>query len=93
MKASSSHGTCELCKSIFSKVAMARHLVECKQAGSAAIRPGNGQAGHSFHLLTEDRYEKDYWLHLALPMGSPLKKLDSFLRGIWLECCVHLSAF
>ena len=93
MKASSSFGTCELCESTFSKAAMARHLVGCKQAGPAAIRPGIGQAGDSFHLLIEGRCQKDYWLHLALPMRSPLKKLDGFLRDIWLECCGHLSAF
>ena len=30
---------------------------------------------------------------MALPVSAPLRKLDSFLRKTWLECCGHLSSF
>ena len=46
-----------------------------------------------FHLVVEGRYLPEYWLHLLIPSSSPLWYLDNFLRGIWLECCNHLSAF
>lgn len=32
-------------------------------------------------------------MQVAVPMTAPLRKLDHFLRHIWLECCGHLSAF
>jgi hypothetical protein len=44
-------------------------------------------------LLVEGREAKAYWMHVALPVASPLNKLDDFLRHTWLECCGHLSAF
>ena len=36
---------------------------------------------------------KWYWLHVEIPASAMLSELDNFLRGIWLECCGHLSAF
>ncbi|MBI2301375.1 MAG: hypothetical protein HYU66_20910 [Armatimonadetes bacterium] len=42
---------------------------------------------------TAGRYEPDYWLHLEMPATAQLYWLDSFLRGIWLECCGHMSGF
>ncbi len=32
-------------------------------------------------------------MHVELPASVPLGTLDAFLRGIWLECCGHLSGF
>ena len=32
-------------------------------------------------------------MHLDVGGDATLKNLDGFLRGIWLECCGHLSAF
>ena len=46
-----------------------------------------------FHLLVEGRYAPEYWMHLRVPAGMKLNKLDDFLRATWLECCGHLSAF
>ncbi|HYI11228.1 MAG TPA: hypothetical protein VEK57_19385 [Thermoanaerobaculia bacterium] len=34
-----------------------------------------------------------YWLDLDVKSNAPLQQLDEFLRGIWLECCGHLSSF
>ena len=44
-------------------------------------------------LLVEGAYGSDYWLCLDVQADATLKKLDTFLRGIWLECCGHLSQF
>ncbi|MCT4634381.1 MAG: SEC-C metal-binding domain-containing protein [Firmicutes bacterium] len=40
-----------------------------------------------------DLYEADYFMHILIDKKATLKLLDDFLRGIWLECCGHLSEF
>src|SRR5271157_846844 len=79
-------GTCSLCEKSFSRASMTRHLKTCSL-------PADQSTKQSFHLFVEARYNKTYWLHLAVPAEAPLSKVDAFLRGIWLECCGHLSAF
>lgn len=70
---------------------MTRHLKAC---GAAVARSSGAlPSSRSFHLFVEARYNKQYWLHLAVPAQAPLSRLDAFLRDIWLECCGHLSAF
>ena len=34
-----------------------------------------------------------FWLDLEIKADATLRRLDEFLRSIWLECCGHLSAF
>ena len=34
-----------------------------------------------------------YWMHLEVDSNAKLRDLDAFLRGIWVECCGHLSMF
>jgi hypothetical protein len=34
-----------------------------------------------------------YWLCFAVKPSATLENLDTYLRGIWLECCGHLSEF
>src|SRR5579863_6785170 len=84
----SSSGTCNLCNRSFSKAAMARHLSVCKDPNKPET-----SGIQSLHLIVEGGHPKIYWLHLAVPPQLTLSKLDKFLRGIWLECCGHLSAF
>ena len=71
---------------------MTRHLKSC------LTHPANesgepGRRGECFHLLVEDAYRPEYWLHLSVPSAAKLEDLDDYLREIWLECCGHLSAF
>ena len=87
MSSPSSTGTCTLCGKSFNRSAMSRHLKTCTLAPPA--KPNSP----AFHLFIDARHDKSYWLHVAIPMESPLRLLDAFLRGIWLECCGHLSAF
>ena len=84
-----STGTCALCGEDFGKAAMTRHLVKCR----AEHTPGKGKFRKTFHLKVEGRYLPEYWLHIEIPAEATLRTLDAFLRGIWLECCGHLSAF
>ncbi len=50
--------------------------------------PSDG--GVSYHLRVE---AGPYFLQLLMDGDATLKKLDAFLRKIWLECCGHLSRF
>jgi len=91
-----SNGKCNLCGGTFGKTAMTKHLKECKQKNgvSKTSSPGRGSGKtKTFHLVAEGRYSPDYWLHLEVPANAKLETLDDFLRGIWLECCGHMSAF
>lgn len=44
-------------------------------------------------LYITDPECKKYWLYILIPVNYELKDLDDFLKGIWLECCGHLSRF
>ena len=46
-----------------------------------------------YHLLAQDNWDTDYWMHLEMPGNAILKDLDDYLRAIWLECCGHMSQF
>ena len=50
--------------------------------------------GHdqSLHLKVHDG-NGIYWMQLAVRADTTLRQLDGFLRGMWLECCGHLSEF
>ncbi len=87
-----SKGTCNLCKSSYSKGGMTKHLKSCivKNMGT---EDKHGRKRKFFHIAVSGYYEPDYWMHLAVPANMKLETLDQFLRGIWLECCGHLSAF
>jgi hypothetical protein len=68
---------------------MTRHLEACIEKKSEI----DGKAVRMFHLVIEGTYLPMYWLHVDIPGAMTLRHLDAFLRGIWLECCGHLSAF
>jgi hypothetical protein len=75
---------------------MTRHLQACglpDPKPQVATEPAGLPSSLSFHVFVEARYDKTYWLHLAVPVEAALSRLDAFLRRIWLECCGHLSAF
>lgn len=85
-----SYGTCTLCGKHTSKGAMTRHLASCPADHEAA---SGGNPSRLFRLRIEDDYSPFFWLDLEMKTGAKLRDLDDFLRGIWLECCGHLSAF
>lgn len=78
------------------KGGMSRHLASC-----AARQEAIEQAGETsdpfykffYHLRVEDAWRKDFWLHLEINAFATLSDLDYYLRGIWLDCCGHLSRF
>src|SRR5215472_9878440 len=87
-----SKGICHFCQGEFAKNKMTQHLKTCK-ARTAIVAKQDGQATRLLHLLVEGTYRPNYWMHLELPVEATLSDLDDFLRGIWLECCGHLSEF
>lgn len=88
----SASGRCRLCGKTFGGSGMSRHMEACLKAGRA-IPAGEAAVKERgiFHLRVHAG--PDYWMHLAAPVSRRLYDLDSFLRGIWLECCGHLSSF
>lgn len=91
-----STGKCTFCNAAFSKGAMSKHLISCKQrkvASETSARTPGSPKMRGFHLVAEGRRLPEYWMHLAVPAKATLADMDSFLRDIWLECCEHLSAF
>lgn len=91
-----SEGKCNFCHKTFSKQGMARHLKACKTR-QAAYEAAAAQAGAAprklLYIQAQGSYAPEYWLHLEMPADLTLYALDDFLRGIWLECCGHLSQF
>ncbi len=79
-------GTCFLCGETYTKRGMARHLRSCLPEEQTGTKPVV-----VFRIAGEHR--TDYWLHAAVDATTTLATLDSFLRGFWLECCGHMSAF
>ena len=90
-----SRGRCGYCGREMTKGGLSRHLADCPQRQEiiATADRGTGQAQTLYHLKVEDAYGGDFWLHLEMSGTATLKKLDDYLRAIWLECCGHLSQF
>ena len=88
-----SEGYCRFCLKIFSGAGMGRHLAACKmrkEKNELELKEGRKKY-KIYHLKISGG--KWYWLHIEIPANTTLIDLDEFLRGIWLECCGHLSSF
>lgn len=88
-----SEGICRFCQKKFSGAGMGRHLSACKtrkDKNASELKAGRGKY-KTYHLKIYDY--KSYWLHIEIPGNATLNDLDDFLRGIWLECCGHMSGF
>jgi hypothetical protein len=91
MAKSTTNGQCLFCKGTFSKQTMTKHLEACEKR--KASKQASASPQRVFHLLVEGRHAPEYWIHLEAAVSAKLENLDRFLRGLWLECCGHLSAF
>lgn len=85
-------GKCAYCGKEFAKTGMARHLKACL-ARQQVLAEEKGTKDTLFHVQVQGKYRPEYWMHLEMPASITLEKFDAFLRGIWLECCGHLSMF
>jgi hypothetical protein len=88
-------GTCAYCGKPMTRSGMARHLASCtgREAAIRTAEAAGKSATRLIHLEVRDAYDPRYWLQLEMTGDAPLKKLDDYLRAIWLECCGHLSEF
>lgn len=90
-----SKGTCVYCGKEMGKGGISKHLQTCpgRQAAIAKAEHGKGTREPLYHLRIQDAYNSSFWLDLEMRGSKSLKDLDFYLRGIWLECCGHLSEF
>ena len=83
-----SDGICNFCKGTVSGTGMTRHLQSCASRMQAQAR--EKKQGKVFLMKAS---AGPFWIYFDADGSSTLKKVDSFLRDLWLECCGHLSAF
>ena len=86
-------GTCRFCLKTFAGRSIGRHLVACKvKKQNDSERAAKGKKTIPIYHIKIWSY-KPFWLHIEAKSTTKLADLDHFLRGIWLECCGHLSEF
>jgi hypothetical protein len=86
-----SEGKCLFCGKTFAKAGINRHL-----ATHLKEKVKSGEPDKSFFVKIETNKKwgsSPYFLSLWIDGEAKMKDLDNFLRGIWLECCGHMSAF
>lgn len=88
-------GACVFCGQRATRGGMSRHLRSCaaRKAAIAAADAGPGEPEPIIRLQVQSAHMDEFWLHLEMRGSAPLKKLDDYLRAIWLECCGHMSQF
>jgi hypothetical protein len=74
---------------------MGKHLAACpkRQERIAAAEQTKRRPENLYHLRVQDLASNAFWLDLEVRGSATLKDIDTYLRGIWLECCGHLSQF
>ena len=86
-----SEGKCLFCSKTFAKAGINRHL-----ATHLKEKLDTGKQGKSFFVKVETAKKwgsSPYFLSLWIDGNAKIEDLDALLRGIWLECCGHMSAF
>jgi len=81
------YGVCGLCGARVGKVAMGAHVRKCLVGASDGVR------SRVLLLRAQAVGAPMYWLDIAARPEAKLNALDGLLRGVWLECCGHLSEF
>jgi hypothetical protein len=83
-----SEGKCLYCEQLFSQKEIGKHLALHLEKME---KDDKLKAPQTFcHIEVE---AEEMFLHLLVKGSAPMKKIDGFLRSIWLECCGHLSDF
>lgn len=81
-----SRGMCRACGYVGTKASMTKHHTTCQVRSVTAGKP------REVYRLRVDG-GNPFWLDIEADVNATLDEIDSFLRGIWLECCGHLSEF
>ena len=90
-----SKGRCAYCNAEMAKNAITKHLSMCPKHLSIIeqAKQKKGKLEDLYHLHVQDVWRKEFWFDIEMRGSSTLQDLDDYLRGIWLECCGHLSQF
>lgn len=83
-------GKCPKCEKMYGIAQAEAHLLKC--ALQSTISSESTTAGYLMRISCLER-PVTYWIFATIPLNASLALLDAFLRGIWLECCGHLSEF
>lgn len=88
-------GKCIYCGREMTRSGLIKHLKACpeRSQAQAEVESNKERPQPLYHLLVQDAWHGDFWLHLEMRGNATLEDLDYYLRQIWLECCGHLSAF
>lgn len=94
-RAKQSKGTCGYCGLEMAKGGVAKHLSACLKRQEIIDKAERKKVGREtlYHLRVQDAWKNQFWLDLEVRGSSTLNDLDHYLRGIWLECCGHMSQF
>jgi hypothetical protein len=90
-----SKGMCAYCGAEISKSGVTKHLSACSNRQTIIEKAERKKTASEtlYHLRVQDAWRSEFWLDLEMRGSSTLNDLDFYLRGIWLECCGHLSQF
>lgn len=94
-RAKQAKGQCTYCKAELTKNVVTKHLSTCpqRQAMIQQAATKKGKTETLFHLRAQSAHSKEFWIDIEMRGSRTLQDLDNYLRGIWLECCGHLSEF
>lgn len=84
-------GICTYCNNEIPKNSRSilSHLSDCH---GKLVSSKHGRTDYLL-LLIQDKYSPEYWLVIKAKPDITMKRLDKFIRDIWVECCGHLSQF
>jgi hypothetical protein len=83
-----SEGKCLFCNQLFPQKEIGKHLA------SHLVKMEKDDTSKSPETFCHIEVESGVmFLHLLVKGKASMKKIDTFLKDIWLECCGHLSSF
>jgi hypothetical protein len=83
-----SEGKCLFCNQSFPQKEIGKHLATHL---AKMEKDDSSKSPETFcHIVVEDGV---LFLHLLVKGKVAMKKIDTFLRDIWLDCCGHMSNF
>jgi hypothetical protein len=91
MRKIKTNGVCAYCKSEIPKNSRSilDHLSKCE---GKTVSKTKKHADYMI-LLIEGKYNPEYWIVIKAKADITMKKIDKFIKDIWVECCGHMSSF
>lgn len=94
-RAKQTKGLCTFCGQEIAKASVKKHFLSCAKFQEAMTHAEGSKRKSDIllHLRAQAEGQSQFWLDLEMPASAKLEDLDHYLRGIWLECCGHMSQF